>query len=405
MPRPRLPVPPALRGAEPHSFAEHTIRHRLPQIARRLCADNTLSEPAVTCLQALLAEMPHGLIRPVADPLAPDLSLWQHYVTPYLAHDWLQAPWFFAETYFYRRIAAAVAFFETERDPFAAEKQLSLGTTVARSRTLAAQGQALQETGWQAESVQHLLLLALWGNQADLSLWAPGDVNQPHHADAESQEAHLLINDAAAVAAYLTTVPAPRRLDILVDNAGFELLGDLCLVDYCLATGQVQQVCLHLKRHPTFVSDAMEADVHATVAFLTADADAALRALGARLASHLLTGRLQLHSHMFWTSPLPLWQLPEELRLDLASASLVISKGDAHYRRAVGDAHWPYTTPLPDVVSHFPVPLVFLRTCKAEVLVGLPASQVHEVSRRDTTWLTNGKWGLIQFVLDAPRIS
>src|SRR5262249_11202823 len=60
----------------------------------------------------------------------------------------------------------------------------------------------------------------------------------------------------------------PRCVDCLLDNAGFELLGDLCLAEYLLSTAQVQTVRFHAKVHPTFVSDAIIADVHTTIAWL-----------------------------------------------------------------------------------------------------------------------------------------
>ena len=52
----------------------------------------------------------------------------------------------------------------------------------------------------------------------------------------------------------------------------------------------------------------------------------------------------------------------ELVRVLLAEADVVLAKGDANYRRALGDAHWPWTPPLADVVSYFPTPIVFLRT-------------------------------------------
>ena len=57
-------------------------------------------------------------------------------------------------------------------------------------------------------------------------------------------------------------------MDYLLDNAGLELLGDLCVTDYLLGTDQVQTVRFHAKLHPTFVSDATMADVHTTLAWL-----------------------------------------------------------------------------------------------------------------------------------------
>jgi hypothetical protein len=37
--------------------------------------------------------------------------------------------------------------------------------------------------------------------------------------------------------------------------------------------------------------------------------------------------------------------MPDDVRPRLAEADVVLVKGDAHYRRALGDAHWPWTTP------------------------------------------------------------
>ena len=336
-----------------------------------------------------------------------DLSILEkisgYYVQPYLGHNWLQVPWFFAETYFYRRLIAITDFFRTGFDPFAAQKQQGLHAAVAPGRALATQTQRLRADGWRPESFIHLLMLALWGNQADMSLWAPDDPTQPSHTQTDHPQEHLVVNEAEAVAHYFTTLhDAPRAqppcVDCLLDNAGLELLGDLCLTEYLLSTAQVQTVRLHAKLHPTFVSDALIADVHTTIAWLRHQADSALRTLGERLHAYVRHKRLQVYTHPFWTSPRPLWEMPDDVRALLAEADVVLAKGDANYRRALGDAHWPLTTPLADIVSYCPAPLVFVRTCKAEVIAGLSNTQVHELHLRDPAWLTNGAWGVIQFV-------
>ena len=161
---------------------------------------------------------------------------------------------------------------------------------------------------------------------------------------------------------------------------------------------QIQTVRFHAKLHPTFVSDAIIADVHTTIAWLRHHTDSALRTLGARLYAYVQHRRLHVYTHPFWTSPLPMWEMPDDVRALLAEADVVLAKGDANYRRALGDAHWPLTTPLADIVSYFPAPLVFLRTCKAEVMAGLSSAQVQELQHCDPAWLTNGAWGVIQFV-------
>jgi uncharacterized protein with ATP-grasp and redox domains len=375
----------------------------LPHIAQRVLADNPLTAAMRRQIEDLMAAIPYRTLAVFTDPAAPDMPGWHDYVRPYLDHNWLQVPWFFAETYFYRRLIAITDFFRTGFDPFAAQKQQGLHTTVTRGRALATQTHRLLADGWRPEGLIHLLTLALWGNQADMSLWAPDDVTQPSHVPADHPHEHLVVHEAAAVAHYFTALhnesrTHPPRVDCLLDNAGLELLGDLCLAEYLLSTAQVQTVRLHAKLHPTFVSDAIRADVHTTIAWLRHHADSALRRLGERLYAYVRHRRLHVHTHPFWTSPLPLWEMPDDLRDFLAEADIVIAKGDAHYRRALGDAHWPFTTPLADIVSYCPAPLVFLRTCKAEVIAGLTSAQVHELYQRDPAWLTNGAWGVIQFV-------
>jgi hypothetical protein len=88
--------------------------------------------------------------------------------------------------------------------------------------------------------------------------------------------------------------------------------------------------------------------------------------------------------------------MPPHIQEQLGTAALVISKGDAQYRRLLGDRHWPYTTPLDKIMSYFPASLVILRAAKSEVMAGLAPGQVEKLSQEDPEWLYNGRWGLIQ---------
>ncbi len=78
-------------------------------------------------------------------------------------------------------------------------------------------------------------------------------------------------------------------------------------------------------------------------------------------------------------------------------AALVIIKGDANYRRMVGDALWPADTPFTDVTSYFPAPLLALRTLKSDPVVGLPAGMDEKLNGLDARWRVNGRRGVIQF--------
>ncbi|MCA9971443.1 MAG: protein-glutamate O-methyltransferase family protein [Anaerolineales bacterium] len=391
---PAHPLPPPLRGAERGTFTEYSIVTRLPEIARRTLAENDFAADAAARIEALIAEIPDGRIRPLTAGTA-----WNRYVTPYEGETWLTAPWFFVETYFYRRILAACGYFGPGPgegvDPFARQKRQGLTSSAAETAALARRWQTAVDAGG-AVPLTDFLAAALWGNQADLSLWPAERGGQPGHADGAQQDAHLLADDRQAALAHLTAAAAPQVV-VLLDNAGFELVADLALAAALLAANAAAVVTLHAKVHPTFVSDAMVADVRQTVGALRAADDAAVRALGEALAGWERDGRLRLRDHPFWTSPLPAWQLPDDLRAWLGAARLVISKGDANYRRLLGDRHWPWTTPLAAIVDSFPAPLLALRTLKSEVVAGLAETAVARAQRQDADWMTNGKWGMNQF--------
>ncbi len=396
---PPLPIPNPLRGREVGTWAHDTIVRRLPEIARRVLAENDLPAPAEAAIRALIADIPAAPVRPLTDTAAPDAADWARYIFPHSGLNWLDVPWYFAEAYFYRRIIEATGYFLPgdghARDPFRLQKMRGLETKRAEIGEIAAALNA--RLAAKTSDLRPALMVALWGNRADLSLWAAGEGNE--HAvstDGRLADDFLPVDDSAAVIARLRRTPTPRRVDFLIDNAGFELVCDLALADFLLATAIAQTVVFHLKAHPTFVSDALDADVRDTLAFLTTLGGAAAQ-FSARLAAHLAHNRLQLRPNFFWNAPLVFWEMPADLRRNLSVAQLVISKGDANYRRLLGDCHWAFDTPFPDIAGYFPAPLVALRTFKSEVAAGLSSAATESLSRQDPDWLTNGKRGVIQF--------
>lgn len=379
---PSLTPPPPLRGAEPGSFARDTVVRRLPAIGRRVPEENELSPRAASAVAALLAELPDAAVRPLADPGAPDLALWNGYVAPYAGLSWLDVPWFFAEIYFYRRVLEATGYFQPGSgqglDPYRLQKRRGLE-------------QAIELGGLTPLAFDEAIRGALWGNQADLSLWPAGEGGGPGGA-------HTLADDTHKAVALLEALAASAaRVDIVLDNAGVELAHDLLLADALLARGL--RVVLHAKAHPIFVSDALEGDVAETIAWLAERPESA--PAGQRLGSAHDTGALKLRSDWYWTSPLAGWELPEALWRDLSDAGLLISKGDANYRRWLGDRAWPYTTPLAAVLSYLPAPLLLLRTCKSEVAAGLDPAHMAAAEAADPQWRTGGRWGLIQLATTA----
>jgi hypothetical protein len=402
---PKLPLPAPLVGSERGTFTEFTVTQRMPGIARRVIAENNFSPNINESLENLANELPSGYLLPLINDTNVDFAAWEKYLEPYKGQRWVDIPWFFAETYFYRLILNITNYFLPGEwqgvDPSQLQKSQGLNTSLDAIIAL-----GTQVTNWLEESqkpshihqtaLTALIYFALWGNRVDLSLWSAFEANRSRF-DIESQEAHILVNDVYKVTKLLLNNPG-KRIDFIVDNAGFELVCDLCLVDFLLGSGIASQVKLHLKPHPTFVSDAMIKDVHDTTEFLATSGYEKVSVVGERLQAYMTAGQLVLGDDYFWTSPLAFWEIPDSLKNELANASLLIIKGDANYRRLLGDRHWDYTTNFADIVSYLPVPIVALRTLKSEVAAGIPPEVVEQVPKSDPDWLTNGQWGVVQFV-------
>jgi hypothetical protein len=237
-----------------------------------------------------------------------------------------------------------------------------------------------------------LLHYSLWGNRTDLSYNVALNVGRP--ARPADDRANLLIDDTGRIWRHLHA-GTRRRLVLITDNAGTELLMDLALVDLLLAEHLVEQVMIHLKPQPFFVSDAMPADVEDALESLQNGGETTC-ALRARLSDYRQSGHLKLVSHWFYTSSLFYFQMPDDLRASMAEADLVILKGDVNYRRVLGDAHWPPTTPFDRATGYFPAPFANLRTLKGELIVGLQEGQAERLGEQDADWMVNGRRGLIQ---------
>jgi uncharacterized protein with ATP-grasp and redox domains len=391
--------PPPIYSTEPGTWAHSTVSRRFPAIARRVLEENQYSPAISDDISRLIDEIGSGVIRNLQDHQAPDSSHWEGYIHPYSGQNWLEVPWFFAEHYFYRRIVEAVGYFTSGSDPFRHQKIQGLLDSDQEISVLADFIQERRgETSDRESALQDALYFSLWGNQADLSLWPAGSTGSPRHASHDLLQDHLLANDSDQLLPYLIGAGKPvQRVDVMLDNAGLELVIDLGLAALLLDRGVCSVVTLHAKAHPTFVSDAIPGDILETVAYLSGAATPEISKLGDLLAGHLSRGSLVVRPDFFWNSPLAMWELTGGLKAELGKAALLISKGDANYRRLLGDRVWDYSYPFDQAVDYRPAPLAALRTLKAELAVGLDPDQVQELFVRDPTWLVNGRWGVLQY--------
>lgn len=86
--------------------------------------------------------------------------------------------------------------------------------------------------------------------------------------------------------------------------------------------------------------------------------------------------------------------MPSDIIADLQQSTLCFIKGDANYRRLLGDREWPLSLPFGHVVSYWPCPVAPLRTLKAELGCGMAADKVQAAKDRDPKdWMVTGKYG------------
>ena len=130
-------LPPYLMTSDPASFARKTIVERKAQIIARVIADHDYNGVIVARLNAFRGEILHpgggsSTIQPLSET-SHNAAFWNTALAAYEGRSWLEVPWYFAETYFYRRLLEATGYFIPPlegRDPFAPQKQAQESSAV-----------------------------------------------------------------------------------------------------------------------------------------------------------------------------------------------------------------------------------------------------------------------------------
>ncbi len=249
--------------------------------------------------------------------------------------------------------------------------------------------------------------MALWGNKCDLSI--SGGTENAQTVDPLSQldsfNDFLLVNQTNQAWQTLQDVRTDKsqkvRLDIVLDNSGFELFTDLCHAEFVLSAGLVDYVYFHAKTMPWFVSDVTPQDWEWTLSQMVSNPNPALSDLGKKWRTRLTDKTWVFQTHDYWTLPHDFSQMKStspDLYSDLGQADLIVFKGDLNYRKLVGDLKWEHTTPFEVTLRGFhPAPLCTLRTLKADVVVGLQPGQAQASQKRSEDWMITGDFGVIQF--------
>jgi hypothetical protein len=384
------------------SFAWTVLAQRHPALIDQVRAAHPYGLSQLARLDALHEEITSATISPLPDA-AHDHVAWLAWSQPdgdgrsYYGQSWFDVPFLWAESYFYRRLLDAVGYYGAGPwagvDPFEPAKSAELAQVDQLTCPV---------------DRQELLSGCLWGNQADLGFRAGLAVatsgsghaqvrHDGHRLSDPSRQApsdSLLIDDSQRLW-HLLAGGDPGKVIVVADNAGRELLADLLLIDYLLASYAAEQVVLHVKPAPYYVSDATPADLSACLRTMRR-AGAPSKAAADRLTQAAAHGALVIGAHPFYCSPLSLHHLPADLAAQYASARLVLLKGDLNYRRLVGDTSQPATTSFAQAAGHFPAPVAVVRTLKSDVVVGLDPATLARLDATGTPWRTTGTHAVLQ---------
>ncbi|KAH0544417.1 hypothetical protein FGG08_001444 [Glutinoglossum americanum] len=462
------------------SFAYVTARDRWPviltgaidDIHRASLASNdpehsTEGKRIVESLAKLKYEIQHDRkLTPIPDDGEQDIAGYNSELEALGLPTWFNVPWLYAECYLYRRINTFFSLSNTWKnyDVFGRQKLSTFKSSRPAVLELAARYKELvlqlesesssADTSRSQEDVEEakkllfieMCEICLWGNATDLSLLTSltyEDLQKLQGSEArKNSEKNILVNDLPIAYQILKDAQtsrqgADRAVDVVLDNAGFELFVDLILAGYLLSSDLATTIVLYPKSIPWFVSDVIPSDfAHLLSAladpqlFYSTPSEEDILAnrtppplsdkevdnlafLFERLRDFHVDGKLVIRGNRFWTQPGSYWRLPgtqQALMEDLRQSELVILKGDLNYRKLTGDAMWPPTTPFQTAIGPLGpgsgVRTLALRTCKADVVVGLPEGVDERLRVEDPDgggdsgmrkWAMNGKWAVVQF--------
>lgn len=370
---------------------------------------------------------------------------------------YFDSAWLLVECYLYRSIKNIMLSTKNLRmfDPFAEQKQAACKASLAPMLILTNHLREVEQSVSNSKSMPSertefglFLQMALWANKSDLSISGMSADNIQSQSlsvnirdSLEELNENILCDNTSEVWFKVqsikqqvqerlkklesnssssdqppTGLSEPIVIDLVADNAGYEIFVDLLLIHFLglMFSGEtmgsqggckVVKFRLHLKRMPWFVSDCLRADIDWLLEFMANSKESNLVHVSSLWTSYLESGFWEIHEHKFWTLPHDYSQMESvalDLHAQLAKSSLIIFKGDLNYRKLVGDRRWHMLTPLRAALRGFgPAPLVTLRTAKADVVVGIEDVNIYaKINNNELPrdWMLSGDFGLIQYL-------
>ncbi|TRZ50583.1 DUF89 family protein, partial [bacterium] len=282
------------------------------------------------------------------------------------------------------------------------------------------------------ETIVRYLEPILWASKVDLS--RPKGSLDSSDADDPYENVRLIFDQRRQIAAQIMR---SRRIDIVLDNLGPELISVLWLVNYLLNKNIVKEVVLHAKGTKVDSDNTGEwppimhfagADVsselhlmetiHQMITWQEVVEDSVvpglfhratgteedMRKLGLSLLGKM--DRIELRTDPFWHSGKPMASITEERELyaEIVKSDLVIFLGGWYYRRILGNRTWagvpveerPY---LADVLNYWPTDVAIPLLHKGNYgYIGLPHDLVMFMETRNPGKEPKGVHGSFLYV-------
>ncbi|KAL2731288.1 damage-control phosphatase ARMT1-like isoform X2 [Vespula squamosa] len=430
-----------LAGIYMRSFAYVTLKDRLPIILTRIVdnfsrnkeqiaqkfGENATEE--IKQMVGFISQLKNEIVTNKALKILPivendsdnDAADWNKYLKDKTEKEgatptWFNTEWLYCECYMYRTLAQKFLLMKALHtyDPFLQQKRDSFTHSLNTIKILNNYLLDVIDKGTltELEKKQELLKfiqLNLWGNKCDLSLSGGADSDQTGNPIEQLTIFHDdILDNASDFVWQLLNKQKPNDsniIDMVLDNAGYELFTDICLANFLVKFGLAGKIRFYVKRYPWYVSDANVNDFHWILDYMKKSSNPELKRTAQLSYDNLKNNIWTIEEESYWTGPYELAEMKEKdkvLYAKLSDAKLVIFKGDLNYRKLLGDINWEYTTSFMQALRGFrPTNILSLRTIKSDVCVGLPLGKGEMLYEKDETWMITGKYGLIQATVES----
>ncbi|KAF5963097.1 DUF89 domain-containing protein [Fusarium bulbicola] len=418
-------------------MAQKTARYRWPKLVQGMIDDVHAAGAELATSHALdeIDSIERSLVRireeitgdgqlcPLEDDGSADIASYNQLLLNIGRLTWLNCPWLYGECYLYRRVQLLFSMssswkgydvFKRQKDSTLARSQMAVQELASRvTQVIANTTEPLRslDDGVARLVFSEMTEMALWGNATDLSLLTNLSLEEIQKlqgsAAIEESQRNIVDNDTLDVWLYLQKTrltQEDRHMDIILDNAGFELFADVLYAAYLIASGLGTSITLHAKCFPWFVSDVIPSDMDFLFDHLRS---IGLDSLATQIDNYFELGLLSIEVHSFWTTP---WSFNDmvavapDLFQRFQDSYLTIWKGDLNYRKLTRDGLWPHTTTFKSslgLLGHRSgIKVLALRTNKSDTCVGIESEEAVKRLDREAPemgWVRDGKHAVISF--------